>query len=162
MNMGENHVKITSSVVLGCLATFTQEHALLIIFVLCAIVLDVISGLIKAGATGKGLSSDKGLKGFFKKMALLTALAFGFFLDFFIPVMCQEVSIQLPFKTPFALIICFYIVINESISVAENLYETDSRIIPKWIINLLKLSKKKIEEINEVEKDAQTEVSEDK
>lgn len=157
----EEKTKIFSSVVLGCISTMTQKYALLLLLVIIAIVFDVVTGLIKAGATGTGLDSGKGTKGFFKKIALLVALFFGFFLDFFIPIMCSQISIELPFDTPFALIICFYICINESISVVENLYAINEDIIPKWLINILRMSKQKIDKVGELD-NAQAEISEEK
>ena len=48
--------------------------------------------------------------------------------------------------SPFGLIIGSYIVLNECISICENLYECNPDIIPKWIANLLKNAKGKINE----------------
>lgn len=75
--------------------------------------------------------------------------------------MCSQISIELPFDTPFALIICFYICINESISVVENLYAINEDIIPKWLINILRMSKQKIDKVGELD-NAQAEISEEK
>ena len=115
----DNWFKWLLSVVCGAIATFYEQYGLLIVFVCLAIVFDCVTGLFKAKTIGEGLSSAKGWKGFWKKIAL-----------------------------PFALIICCYIVLNECISIAENLYLINPDIMPKWIANLLKVAKDKIEDNN--------------
>lgn len=132
------------SLILGLWATFTQKYAIILTFVVVAIVLDLTTGLIKAKATGEGWSSKKGSKGFWKKIALLVAFGFGIFLDTFIPYALRIISIDLPFNSPFALVIGVYIILNESISVCENLYEINPHTLPKWIKSLLSSANDKI------------------
>lgn len=133
------------SALLGLILSFTQKYGIMIIFVAVAIVFDFVTGLIKANIKGE-VSSEVGKKGFFKKMALLICLFFGFFLDFVIPYMCATIGIKIPFETPFGLIICFYIVLNESISICENLYACNPGIMPKWVVRMLKSAKQQIDD----------------
>ena len=46
---------------------------------------------------------------------------------------------------PFTLIICAYIILNESISIGENLIAIDPGNMPPWVVKLLRGSKGKIE-----------------
>ena len=138
-------IKWLISTCLGLLATFTQQYGILIILVVCAIIFDVVTGVIKAKLSGT-ISSQAGTKGFFKKISLLVCLFFGFFLDYAIPYMFSRLAFELPFNTPFGLIICFYIVLNECISICENLYACNPDIMPKWIVNILLSAKQKIED----------------
>lgn len=133
------------SLILGLWATFTQKYAIILTFVVVAIVLDLTTGLIKAKITGEGWSSKKGSKGFWKKIALLVAFGFGIFLDTFIPYALRIISIDLPFNSPFALVIGVYIILNESISICENLYEINPHTLPKWIKSLLANANDKID-----------------
>ena len=133
------------STLLGLILSFTQRYGIMIILVAVAIVFDFATGLIKAKIQGE-VSSDIGTKGFFKKIALLVCLFFGFFLDYAIPYMCASINVKIPFETPFGLIICFYIVMNECISICENLYVCDPGIMPKWIVKMLKSAKEQIED----------------
>jgi toxin secretion/phage lysis holin len=132
------------SLALGIWATFTQNYAIILTFVVIAIVLDLITGLVKSKATGEGWSSKKGSKGFWKKIALLVAFGFGIFLDTFIPYALGVISIDLPFNSPFALVIGVYIILNESISICENLYETNPHTLPTWVKSLLANANDKI------------------
>lgn len=137
-------VKWLLSTLLGLILSFTQKYGIMIILVAVAIVFDFVTGIIKASIKEE-VSSEIGKKGFFKKMALLICLFFGFFLDFVIPYMCATISIKIPFETPFGLIICFYIVLNESISICENLYACNPGIMPTWIVRILRSAKEQID-----------------
>lgn len=141
----DNRFKWIVSVVCGAAATFYQQYGLLILFVCIAIVFDSVTGVIKAKTTGEGLSSKKGWKGFWKKIALLVGLLFGIYLDYAVPMLFLKTGLTLDIDLPFALIICCYIVLNECISIAENLYLINPDIMPKWIARMLKVAKGEIE-----------------
>ena len=142
----DNSSKWLISIICGTVATFFQQYGLFIVFVSLAIVFDCMTGLIKAKTIGEGLTSQKGWKGFWKKISLLVGLLFGIFLDYAIPLLFARAGLTLGVDLPFALIICCYIVLNESISVCENLYLINPNIMPKWIIKLLKGSKSRLDE----------------
>lgn len=119
----EDFKKWLISIGLGAWATFKEQYAIILIFVIGAIVFDVITGFLKCKSANIKINSTKGTQGFFKKIGLLVSFGFGIFLDLFIPYALEVgVSIDLPFNSPFALIIAVYIILNESISICENLY----------------------------------------
>ena len=64
----------------------------------------------------------------------------------FIPVALTAVNTELPFNTPFGLIIGVYITLNESISICENLYEINPMTLPKWIMALMRKTSEKIDD----------------
>jgi toxin secretion/phage lysis holin len=137
--------KVMLSVIGGALAVFSKQYCLILVFVSIAVVMDFVTGIIKAKATGEKLSSKKGTKGFWKKIALFVALFFGFFLDYFIPFAMESINIKLSIDSAiFGMIIGCYIVINESISICENLYASNPEILPNWIIKLLASAKDQI------------------
>ena len=134
------------SVILGCLAAFWGEYGLFLILVAVAVVLDVITGIVKAKATGEGLSSEKARKGFWRKITLFVALGFGIFLDYAAEKVIISTGITLSIGMPFALIVSAYIIINESISIFENLYLANPEAFPPSVGRILKVAKNKIEE----------------
>lgn len=147
-------IKIGLSVVLGFIATFFQQYGMLIMLVAVSIVLDLVTALIKVKASETEVwNSEKCRKGLFKKLALLLGMAFGFFLDWFIPYMLLYLNVSIPFAMPFSMIICFYIILNESISICENLYAANPEIMPKWIVKLLSNVKDKLDNEPETEKE---------
>ena len=133
------------SVIVGAVATFFGQYGLFIVLVAVAVVLDVVTGLIKAKATGEGLSSQKANKGFWKKISLFVGLLFGIFLDYAAETVLIHAGVNMKIDMPFALIICAYIILNESISIGENLIAIDPGNMPPWVVKLLRGSKGKID-----------------
>ena len=146
--MGENKCKITFSVLIGTISSLYQQYAVILILVILAICLDVVTGLIKSKVTGEAINSKKGTVGFWKKMSFLVSFMFGIFMDVFIPVLLTVINIQLPFNCPFGFIVGVYIILNESISICENIYKTNTKAIPKWLIDFLTASVKEIDNKN--------------
>ncbi|MDE7389445.1 MAG: phage holin family protein [Lachnospiraceae bacterium] len=142
----DNWFKWLVSIIGGALAAFFQQYGLFIVLVAVAVVMDFITGVIKAKATGEGLSSKRAWQGFWKKVALFVGLSFGIFLDYAALTVFAEAGINIGVKMPFALIFACYIVLNESISIAENLVLINPEILPKWVGKLLKVAKDGIEE----------------
>lgn len=140
----DEKIKWLCSVLIGGLCAFSKQYGILIALVIVVIAFDTITGLIKAKATDEGLQSGKGTKGFFKKIALLLGLFFGFLLDYAIPIFLLKVNIGLTFNLPFGFMIGFYIFINEGISICENLYAINHDILPEWIKKFLKIAKNQI------------------
>lgn len=137
----ENQTKWFVSIICGTLAAFFQQYGIFFLLVGIAIVFDCVTGLIKADLTNEGLSSKKGFKGFWKKISLLVGLSFGIYLDYVVPLLFVKAGICLGVKLPFALIICCYIILNECISICENLYQIDPSGMPKWICTFLNVAK---------------------
>lgn len=146
--MEENKGKITFSVLIGTISSLYQQYTAILILVILAICLDVVTGLIKTKVTGKTISSKKGTIGFWKKMSFLVSFMFGIFMDVFIPILLSIINIQLPFNCPFGFIVGVYIILNESISICENIYETNTNAIPKWLKDFLTLAVKEIDDKN--------------
>lgn len=138
-------IKRLVSIAFGSLAAFFGQYGLFIALVAVAVVLDVITGIVKAMATGEGLNAAKARKGFWRKIALFVALIFGIFLDFVSASVIIKTGIALTIDMPFALIVSAYIIINESISICENLYLTNPDAFPPQIGKWLKVAKEEIE-----------------
>lgn len=133
------------SAVCGAIAAFFGQYGLFLVLVAVAVALDVVTGIVKAKATGEGLSSTKAALGFWRKMSLFAGLAFGIFLDYAAAAVLVHAGASFGGDTPFALIICAYIIINEAISVAENLYLANPDSFPKWIAERLKVAREQVD-----------------
>lgn len=134
----EKYIKLGAALLGGLGASFFGAYAPIFICVVIAICFDVVTGLVKSKVTGVPLSSEKGTIGFWRKMALFLALFFGVFLDVFFPVLLGAVAVDLPFKLPIGTVVGCYIVINESISIIENINAAAPQALPKWVKKLLK------------------------
>lgn len=142
----EKVIKIGIALIGGLGASFFGAYAPIFLCVVGAICFDVVTGLIKSKVTGVPISSKQGTLGFWRKMALFMALFFGVFLDVFFPVLLGTVDVSLPFKMPIGTVVGCYIVINESISIIENINAAAPNSLPKWIKKLLKGASKTIDE----------------
>lgn len=140
---------MAASALLGAAATISEQYVILIILVAVAIVFDVISGLIRAAATGEPITSEKGTRGFWKKIALLFSMFFAFFLDLAVPYVLEVVSINIPKMLLLGSIVGVYIILNESISITENILKANRRSVPKWLKKLLSGAKDKIDDMDE-------------
>ena len=117
----------------------------LILLVIGAAVLDYITGVL-AAAKGGEISSGSGIKGLYKKLALFCALALGFFLDAAIPILSEKgLGKEITLSLPFGLIIAAWVVVNESISILENLSSCGIR-LPGAISKALKAARGKLGE----------------
>lgn len=136
--MDKSHIiKIAASFLTGLAASFWSLYGTIIICVCVAIVMDFVSGIVAALASGEKISSEVGYRGFWKKVALILALAFGIFLDAFIPIMLGVITLEIPFTMPIGTIVGCYIVINEAISIIENINQAAPTALPRWIKKLL-------------------------
>lgn len=141
--------KISCSVILGFLANLYDKYSVMLVFMSLAIIFDVITGLMKCKCNSEKISSKKGTKGFFKKLVFIIAYAFGVFLDFFVPYAISVTGSDIETECYFGLIIGAYITLNECISICENFYEINDDIFPKWIANLIKNMRDKIDKKGE-------------
>lgn len=140
----ETLFKLIGATIGGLAASFWGIYGPIIICVICAICLDIVTGLIRAKATGEPINSETATRGFWRKMALFAALAFGIFIDTFIPVLLGTISLKLPFAMPIGTVVGCYIVLNECISIFENINKAAPTALPKWIKKLLEGGKNTI------------------
>lgn len=144
--MNETYLKLTISVVGGLAATMVNAYGPIFLFVCMAITFDVITGLLRSVIKGVAITSKKARRGFWRKIALLVALTFGVFIDYFIPLMLSVINITVP-DLPFTMIIGCYICLNEIISIIENLMQaTNYKIFPPWMKTIFETGKKAIEQ----------------
>lgn len=148
-------IKWSSSVIIGFTMYFTNEYGFLILLVTIAILIDIFTGLIK-GKINREINSRAGYIGLWKKIALFACLGFGLFLDAVVHysfILQEGKNIPLSFvqKIPFGDIIGIYIILNESISIIENLHACGIK-LPSFIVNILRVSKEEIDKGKEDKK----------
>ena len=93
------------------------------------IVLDFITGLIKAFATNS-FTSTKMRKGLFHKVALLLCMILGLLVDH------AKGYIDLGITVPVAAAVCVYICLMETASIIENICKINPEIVPDKLASL--------------------------
>ena len=138
-------LKVALAAIFGITAIRTETIIPLFVFVIFAMMLDYVTGMLAGRKSIEGINSKAATKGLYKKVGFMCLICLGFFLDVAIPFFAYAgFNIEIPFTVPFGVIIAAWIVITETISVIENLSEIGIT-IPSWILKLLKNTQKKID-----------------
>ena len=141
-----DEIKSPLAAVLGIAAIRTDTVIPLLVFVVFSMLLDYITGMLAGRRSNNGINSESATKGLYKKAGFLCLFCLGFFLDVAIPFFTYAgLRLEIPFATPFGVIIAAWIVITEAISVIENLSEIGVN-VPEWMLKLLKQTKGQIDD----------------
>ena len=140
----ENTIKLIISGVLGaCLAYFEQllVPVLVLAFVMLA---DYCTGIFKA-ITTNALCSRTGIIGILKKISYLFIVATAMVVDWIVQSGLSLVGIETGFSAYFALLAIIWLIINELISILENV-DASGVPVPTFLIKLTGKLKKTIED----------------
>lgn len=140
----EKTTKLGAAALGGVLAAWWGEVYVYVVIVAAFVVFDFITGVLAAGHE-KEINSERMTDGIYKKAGLLLLMGLGFGLDAAITCFAAEgLSLDIPFNLPFGVIVCAWIVINEAISVIENLVRLEVP-IPERLTQFLKIAKDKLD-----------------
>lgn len=131
----DEKTKFSLSSFCGILSTLSENYGMILMLCCAFILIDLATGLVKAKIQGK-VSSDTGYKGFWRKTAMLSALAFGICLDTLIDYVGSLGIISITINSPVGRLLALYIAINECISISENLIACGVK-MPKFISTAL-------------------------
>lgn len=146
--------------VLGALAAYFNVLLIPLIVLAIVMLIDYVTGMAGASCSGK-LSSRVGIMGILKKAGYFALVAVGMVADYLISSALVEIGIDLKITYCFGMIITIWLIINELISILENLGELNVP-LPSFLVNIIKTLKSKVEEQAEgkqikVEKDKHNE-----
>lgn len=112
--------------------------------------IDYITGLIASKYRDEQVSSYKGIRGIVKKVCMWLLVVVGAMVDVLIKYTTQTMgfSIQIPFII--ATLVAVWIVVNEIISILENLVDIGID-LPPFLMPIVKRIKKEVEEVREGE-----------
>ena len=122
MNESISMLKLTTITALGVIAAYFNALLIPIVVLVFVMVTDYISGMISAKKSGE-LSSRLGVMGIAKKVGYLALVAVGMVVDYLISSALVHVGIEIQINYCFALIITIWLIVNELISILENLGE---------------------------------------
>ncbi|WMJ24369.1 phage holin family protein [Paludicola sp. MB14-C6] len=92
----------------------------LLLFLLIAIIVDYISGMVAASVQGK-LNSKKGIKGILKKLGYVFAVIVALIADELIIVITAKFGVQLAATATCGLLTTIWLTLNELLSILENI-----------------------------------------
>ena len=151
--MKENTFKALFAVAIGGLATYFREVAIPLIILIVVMIIDYISGMAKAWIKAE-LSSKVGLKGIIKKICYLLVVCVAAVVDWLIASGLQKVGINITVNYLIGVIVTIWLIINELISILENLSVVGVPLPPflSAVVHKLKIS---VENSTEPEKESE-------
>ena len=151
--MKENTFKALFAVAVGGLTAYFREVAIPLIILIVVMIIDYISGMAKAWINAE-LSSKVGLKGIIKKICYLLVVCVAAVVDWLIASGLQKVGINITVNYLIGAIVTIWLIINELISILENLSVVGVPLPPflSAVVHKLKIS---VENSTEPEKESE-------
>ena len=143
MNESISMLKLTIITALGVIAAYFNALMIPIVVLAFVMVTDYISGMASAKKSGE-LSSSIGIMGIAKKVGYLALVAVGMVVDYLISSALVSIGINLQINYCFGMIITIWLIINELISILENLGELNIP-LPRFLVDVVKSMKDKVE-----------------
>lgn len=131
--------EMSFSAVLTVIAALLDKVPTLFILFLVAVVLDYITGWVKAAFFTKDWDSKTGTLGAIKKVMYFMMIGTTFLIGYSI----REMGNQIGWKLDYAMLIGWYVtavlLVNEFTSITENFYIMFPDKVPIWLIKMLKI-----------------------
>ena len=143
------------SAIVGAFFSFFGILAIPIALLVPCNIIDYFTGMHAAKLRGERISSKVSIEGIYKKVSMYILIFVGFGIDCMISYVTSTLHISMKFPMLFAAMVASWLVINELISITENVEETGVKI--PILSPILRFIKKKIEktidndEIKEIE-----------
>ena len=143
MNETISMLKLTLIAAVSVVLSYFNALLIPIVVLVAVMVIDYISGMTSAKRTGE-LSSRLGVMGILKKVGYLALVAVGMVVDYLISSALIHVGIHIQINYCFAMIIIIWLIVNELISILENLGELGVP-IPEFLRKSIKKIKDGVE-----------------
>ena len=128
----------------GALAAYFNVLLVPLAVLVAVMLIDYVTGMAGASCTGQ-LNSRVGVRGIVKKAGYLALVAVGMVVDYLITSALVSIGIDLQINYCFGMIITIWLIINELISILENLGEMNIP-LPGFLVNMIKTLKSRVED----------------
>ncbi len=118
--MKENVFKGLIAAAGAAVGVYFRELIFPVVVLLIVMIFDYVTGMADAWAAGE-LSSRTGLRGIVKKLCYLIAVAVAVVADFIIQTAAAKTGVELGNFYAFGLLVTVWLILNECISILENL-----------------------------------------
>lgn len=136
-------VHITLAGAIGALAAYFNILLVPLIVLTAVMAVDYLTGMFSASREGK-LNSRTGVIGLIKKVGYLALVGVGIVVDYLITSALAQVGVQTSLPNFFGLMVIIWLIINELISILENLGEIGVP-MPEFLVNAVKSLKNKVD-----------------
>lgn len=141
--MGNNALKLVLTAAMAALVTYLEQLIVPVMILCFVMLLDYLTG-VHAAFVNHELSSRVGLIGILKKLSYLTLVAVACVVDYLISTVGAQLGTVLTVQF-ISMIVVFWLIINELISILENIQRVGGP-VPPFVANLLQHLRGKVEE----------------
>lgn len=138
-------MKTTVSVLGAAAASYFGALAAPLIVLLCVMVLDYLTGMAKAYVAAE-ISSRVGIQGILKKVCYMALVAVGVAADYLVRHALAAVGVAADPQMFCALLVSIWLILNELISILENLAAIGVPGFP-WLTRLIERLKNSVESV---------------
>jgi len=128
----------------GALAAYFNVLLIPLVVLVAVMLIDYVTGMAGASYTGQ-LNSRVGVLGILKKAGYIALVAVGMVVDYLITSALVYIGINLQINYCFGMIITIWLIINELISILENLGELNIP-LPGFLVKMIHSLKGKVED----------------
>lgn len=148
-------IKATVIAVISALMSWLGILAIPVFLLVGCNVIDYLTGILASKYRKESISSYKGIRGIIKKVCMWLLILIGAWIDILINYAIHTAGIELTIPFIVATIVAVWLVVNEIISILENMIDIGVD-MPPFLLPLMKNIKKKTEDtvkIKDVEED---------
>ena len=153
-------IHITLAGAIGALAAYFNILLIPLTVLIAVMIVDYFTGMASAKVTGE-LNSRIGIVGIIKKVGYLALIAVGMVVDYIIGSALINVGVEAQQSYWFGMIITIWLIINELISILENLGEIGVP-MPEFLVRTVKTLKGRVDNEMNGRHFADEEISKDK
>ena len=153
MNTNKYFKKITLTIICAFGGEKLRAICPILILFMMLMVVDYISGMLAAekeamehpNSKKYGWNSKQGLAGIYKKVGYMFTVLVAISTDYLIFCMIEEIGVEYQTKTMFGLMVLIWFILNESLSILENVGRMGVK-MPKFLARVLTNLKNNINE----------------
>jgi len=138
--------KVALTVMLSATLVYLGQLIVPVLILIAAMSLDYATGMLAAKYRAEKIDSEKSIAGIKKKVAHLALIAAGILIDVLLYYCINYFDFGISMKFLVAIAILVWLIVNELISILENLKDSGAH-IPAWLLPLVKNLKSKAENI---------------
>ena len=143
----ENIFHSVLTLIVAGVSAYFQIIAVPLIVLTVVMLIDYITGMMSAYIHAE-LSSRKGIVGILKKVSYFSLVCVGIAIDYILYSALAQIGIQFDITMFFGLTVTVWLIINELISILENLSKMDVP-IPKFLTSVIQKLKTTVEDKTE-------------
>lgn len=138
-------VKVTVIAVVSALMSWLGILAVPVLLLVGCNIIDYATGLCAVKYRNDNISSYKSIRGIIKKICMWLLVVVGVFMDILIQYAVSTAGIDLAVPFVVATIVAVWLVVNEIISILENMIDIGVK-MPPFLLPIVKYIKKQVED----------------